>query len=191
MGCRGIDTISASSATGNCEINLNAAQLFGENAGGFVSHESNVIGGFTIANGVVIENALGGRGSDRITGNSANNLIASGDGDDYIIGKGGNDTIDGGGGIDIAHYYNTANQYQIAISDNKFRVTDANLSSDGADVVTNVERLYFSDYKLILDQRSAIDTTVYQIYQAAFSRMPDTEDLFTGQMLLMRWDFRP
>lgn len=171
----GIDTISASSATGNCEINLNAAQLFGENAGGFVSHESNVIGGFTIANGVVIENALGGRGSDRITGNSANNLIASGDGDDYIIGKGGNDTIDGGGGIDIAHYYNTANQYQIAISDNKFRVTDANLSSDGADVVTNVERLYFSDYKLILDQRSAIDTTVYQIYQAAFSRMPDTE----------------
>ena len=39
----------------------------------------------------------------------------------------------------------------------------------------DLEAFCFSDYKLILDQRSAIDTTVYQIYQAAFSRMPDTE----------------
>ena len=35
------------------------------------------IGGFTIANGVTIENATGGSGNDTLTGNSAANVLTA------------------------------------------------------------------------------------------------------------------
>ena len=52
-------------------------------------------GGFTIANGVVIEKAVGGSGNDSITGNSADNTFK---------GRGGDDTIEGGAGTDTADH---------------------------------------------------------------------------------------
>ena len=57
-------------------------------------------GGYTIANGVVIENASGGSGNDFIVGNDVRNLIYGNAGDDYVNGQGGNDRIDGGSGDD-------------------------------------------------------------------------------------------
>ena len=67
----GIDTINGSSTTGGCEILLIAAPLTGEAAGGYVSYMYGIVGGFTIANNVVIENATGGSGDDFIYGNSS------------------------------------------------------------------------------------------------------------------------
>ncbi len=106
----GVDTITVGySTTGDATINLNEAPLVGPNAGGYLSSVEGIYGGFTIANGVVIENAIGGAGDDVITGNAANNLIDgwSGDddlygkdGDDTILGYFGNDFIDGGAGND-------------------------------------------------------------------------------------------
>lgn len=93
-------------------IDLRAATLeYGIGGGGFVSAVDGISGGFTIANGVVIENATGGSGRDTITGNAANNVldgrggrdsIAGGNGSDDLFGRGGADRLNGGrGGDDI------------------------------------------------------------------------------------------
>ncbi|BAZ83501.1 hypothetical protein NIES73_47900 [Sphaerospermopsis kisseleviana NIES-73] len=49
----------------------------------------------------VIENATGGTGNDRLTGNTLNNTLSGGDGSDQLQGLAGNDTIWGGAGNDI------------------------------------------------------------------------------------------
>lgn len=96
----GVDTISNSGSLIACTINLNPAPLLGENAAGFVSWVNGIAGGFTIANGVVIENALGGYANDLLIGNDRANQIAGSHGDDTIVGAAGFDTLMGGQGSD-------------------------------------------------------------------------------------------
>ncbi|MEZ0168844.1 M10 family metallopeptidase C-terminal domain-containing protein [Microvirga sp. TS319] len=48
----------------------------------------------------LIENAVGGSGSDRITGNAARNTLAGNAGNDILNGSSGNDILDGGSGHD-------------------------------------------------------------------------------------------
>jgi serralysin len=87
-------------------IDLRPATLQHEAGGG--GYLSSVIahtgiahtGGYTIANGVTIENARGGSGDDTVTGNSANNTLDGGLGIDTIFGDAGEDLIRGGGGND-------------------------------------------------------------------------------------------
>lgn len=85
-------------------IDLRAATLeddFG--GGGFVSAARGVQGGYTIANGVVIENATGGSNADIIRGNDARNVLNGRAGFDVIAGNDGNDGNDviyGGNGND-------------------------------------------------------------------------------------------
>ena len=64
--------------------------------GGVVSFVDGVWGGYTIANGVVIENATGGSGDDVLLGNSAANVLTGNAGNDTLMGRGGNDTLNGG-----------------------------------------------------------------------------------------------
>ena len=87
----GIDTIRNNSALAS-RIDLRAATL-GHDAGGggYLSWVGGIEGGFTIANGAVIENASGGSAADWIMGNDATNMLR---------GNGGVDTIDGGSGTD-------------------------------------------------------------------------------------------
>ena len=96
----GFDTISAANATADVTINLNDAPLTGPNAGGYISSVSGIYGGFTIANGVVIEDAIGGSGNDSIIGNEADNYLSGGSGNDYMDGWTGNDDMYGGEGDD-------------------------------------------------------------------------------------------
>jgi serralysin len=65
---------------------------------GFFSSVGGELGNVTIAQGVTIENAIGGSGDDSITGNTANNSIQGGAGNDTVMAGDGNDTIDGGSG---------------------------------------------------------------------------------------------
>ncbi|MBJ6124232.1 M10 family metallopeptidase [Microvirga splendida] len=99
----GTDTITAANASAGVQIDLRAATLRtgDRNAGGFVSRESGVAGGFTIANGVVIENATGGRSNDKLTGNGAANTLKGNGGKDSLYGGSGNDILMGGVGNDI------------------------------------------------------------------------------------------
>ncbi|WP_349371474.1 M10 family metallopeptidase C-terminal domain-containing protein [Salinarimonas sp.] len=105
----GVDAISNAGSDLACTIDLRAAPLTGANAGGYVSRAEGVKGGFTIANGAEIENAIGGEGADEIVGNDLSNaLVGNGGndtltalaGDDWLYGGGGNDKLNGGTGTD-------------------------------------------------------------------------------------------
>ncbi len=97
----GVDTISGEGATSNVTIDLRPATLIvgDKAAGGYVSQANaaagQVSGGFTIAAGVMIENAVGSAFNDIITGNSGANTIRGNDGPDILYGEGGADTIYG------------------------------------------------------------------------------------------------
>ena len=78
---------------GPARIDLRAATLLAEfGGGGFASSVEGQAGGYTIANGVIIENASGGSGNDTITGNAADNRLDGGAGADACAGGNGNDT---------------------------------------------------------------------------------------------------
>lgn len=85
----------------DASIDLRAATLaYEEGGGGRVSYASGLHGGFTIANGVTIENARSGAGNDTLNGNEAANRLESGGGNDTLAGNGGNDLLIGGSGSD-------------------------------------------------------------------------------------------
>ena len=66
----------------------------------------NLNGGFTIAAGVIIENATGGGGNDTLIGNAARNVLQGREGDDQINGYFGADRLIGGAGKDVFVYAN-------------------------------------------------------------------------------------
>ncbi|MEO1291595.1 MAG: pre-peptidase C-terminal domain-containing protein [Pseudomonadota bacterium] len=95
----GVDTIQAGD-NGSVTIDLRAASLDRSAlSGGPVSYEDGTRGGYTIAAGVVIENATALGGDDTLIGNAADNML---------IGGAGADRIDGGDGIDTARYAGSA-----------------------------------------------------------------------------------
>lgn len=83
------------------QIDLTAATLdYSPTGGGVVSFVDKIWGGYTIANGVVIENATGGSGNDVLLGNAAANVLTGNQGADMLMGRGGDDTLAGGIGDD-------------------------------------------------------------------------------------------
>jgi serralysin len=87
----GNDTIVYSGAR-DANIDLRPATLQYEyGGGGWVSYAYGIYGGYTIANGVTIENATGGSGNDTLTGNDVANILIGGAGADLMKGGLGND----------------------------------------------------------------------------------------------------
>nr|WP_246728452.1 calcium-binding protein [Microvirga terricola] len=99
----GIDAISAAASQTDVIIDLRAATLepHTSGAGGYASYQLDVSGGFTIAKGVVIEDAFGGSGSDYLIGNAVDNDLFGNDGADELAGLDGMDTLHGDKGNDI------------------------------------------------------------------------------------------
>ncbi len=99
----GTDTIRYN-GTADAIIDLREATLqYESGGGGYVSYIDGYIGGFTIANGVVIERGYGGSGDDIIVGNTANNLLIGGGGADTLYGRNGNDELQGGLDADVLY----------------------------------------------------------------------------------------
>ncbi|MCE8519067.1 type I secretion target repeat-containing protein, partial [Ruegeria pomeroyi] len=98
-----------------------------------------------------IENLVGTRFDDRLTGNSGRNQLSGLEGDDFLFGyedvdylKGGagNDTIDGGTGSDYALFDGDRAEYTLTrTADNAVTVT----GPDGTDSLINVEYFRFDD----------------------------------------------
>ncbi|HEX8232979.1 MAG TPA: M10 family metallopeptidase C-terminal domain-containing protein [Caulobacteraceae bacterium] len=83
-------------------IDLRAATLKYEIGGaGWVSYADGVYSGYTIANGVTIENAMSGAGDDLLIGNKADNRLEGRDGRDELQGGNGDDQLFGGDGRDF------------------------------------------------------------------------------------------
>ncbi len=87
----GNDTLDVSGYSQAQRIDLNAETH--SDVGGELNN-------IAIARGSIIENAIGGSGSDSITGNAADNLLSGGGGNDTLNGGTGNDTLIGGVGDD-------------------------------------------------------------------------------------------
>lgn len=97
----GNDTI-VHNGPADAQIDLTAATLdYSPTGAGVVSFVNGVYGGYTIANGVVIENATGGSGNDSLIGNAAANVLSGNGGNDTLLGRGGNDRLFGGDGDDL------------------------------------------------------------------------------------------
>ena len=141
----GEDTLSAQGVTRATTIDLRAATLeVAPGGGGWLSSASGIFGGFTIANGVEIENAVGGEANDTITGNDVANTLTGGLGDDVI---------DGGSGIDTAVFAGGFGDYTISQrSPDVFEIS----GPDGTDTLTNVEILRFDNLQVQLDLGSGL-----------------------------------
>ncbi len=96
----GNDTLDLSGYTTNMRIDLREEHFTtaGPGPSGGQSY-SNI----AIARGAVIENAIGGSGTDQMYGNAAANELRGGDNLDWLQGMGGNDRLFGGNGNDQLH----------------------------------------------------------------------------------------
>jgi hypothetical protein len=101
--------------------------------------------------GYVDLGANGGAGSDKIVGNKRSNNLNGGAGNDRIFAHGGNDTIitgagedraNGGEGIDTVVYDDKL------YADSTIRKVGNIVSVDGADSLTNVEFIQYSDVRI-------------------------------------------
>ena len=157
----GIDTISYGGAL-NARIDLTAATLdYTPTGGGVVSflrnlpglpNASEIKGGFTIANGVVIENATGGSGHDVLIGNAAANVLMGNGGDDYLLGGAGGDTLNGGAGFDTASYRTSATGVDVDLTG------DAAGGDATGDQLISIEALEGSNFNDILGGGDGNDT---------------------------------
>jgi len=130
----------------NAIIDLTAATLdYSETGYGVLSYAAFIGGGYTIANGVVIENATGGNGNDELTGNQVANVLTGRGGNDMLYGKAGADTIDGGDGVDTALFSGLRSGYTIKALAHGFQVS----GPDGIDTLYNMEKLAFDDVTVV------------------------------------------
>jgi hypothetical protein len=99
----GKDTI-VQNGSDSAVIDLRPASLqYDSIGGGGISYVVGIRGGFTVANGVDIENAAGGSGNDHIVGSDKVNTLHGNGGTDFLAGLGGNDKVYGDDGSDTLY----------------------------------------------------------------------------------------
>ena len=143
----GYDTLDLSSFNKACTINLTPGAY-----STIACTDWTMTDNLGIAAGAVIEQAIGGSGSDTITGNSADNtlyggagndVISAGDGDDIIYCGTGNDTLTGGLGADEFRFYsgdgsNTITDFDVARDTCSFyQLSGDKITSENITVSTN------------------------------------------------------
>lgn len=131
----------------NARIDLTAATLdYSATGGGVMSFVTGVRAGFTIAAGVIIENATGGAGNDGILGNGAVNVLTGNDGNDTLVGRGGADQLKGGNGFDTASYIDAGSAVRASLADGTGTAGDAR-----GDSLTGIEALTGGAYNDTLE----------------------------------------
>jgi hypothetical protein len=141
----GTDTYDFSNYAGAVKVDLNPGGWTTTSATQLATLGSGKVAVGNIANALLnnnnpaslIENAIGGSGSDTLTGNIANNTFTGGK---------GNDAIDGGAGSDTAVFSGRSIDYtRVKNADGSWTVTDKRAGADGVDVLKNIEYAKFSD----------------------------------------------
>ncbi|MEM9247408.1 MAG: S8 family serine peptidase [Pseudomonadota bacterium] len=143
----------------------------------------------TIAEGSLIENALGGDGNDRIVGNELDNRIHGNRGNDILEGAGGRNMLDGGEGTDTAIYDGDFGNYVLSIdgSTETLSLSDKRAGDGEVDTLASVELVSFADgfsfgNNGLFDLREITGAvglsedmllTFVEMYVAYFDRAPD------------------
>ncbi|HCK83050.1 MAG TPA: hypothetical protein DHW63_00545 [Hyphomonadaceae bacterium] len=151
----GIDVIRYDGVR-DARIDLLAATIdYTPTGGGVISYVDDIWGGFTIAQGVVIENATGGGGNDALLGNSAANVLRGNGGDDVLVGREGGDTMFGGAGSDTASYIDADAGVTASLHDSEHNTGDA--AGDRYKSVENLQGSSFNDLLTGSDGANRLD----------------------------------
>ena len=93
---------------------------------------------------------MGGVGDDLVEGGLDDDRLSGGVGNDVLTGGQGDDAIDGGDGTDVAQFSGSFADYRITrLTDTSYRVVDTKAGRDGADMLTNIEKLSFADVSAV------------------------------------------
>ncbi|MBG6157185.1 hypothetical protein IWQ52_002397, partial [Labrenzia sp. EL_159] len=176
----GIDTLDLSGYGNNSVINL--APSDSQSTGPSVSSIGGRTGNLTIAEGTIIENAIGGSGAETFHGNSADNTLTGNGGNDTFHDSAGNDTYLGGSGTDTAIFSGNFSDYSFAVSGSFLQVINV-----AVDLVEfTVEWLGFADqtvsHQSILDSLEADTNSAPDAENDSYSVGED--GLLSGQNLL-------
>jgi Ca2+-binding RTX toxin-like protein len=128
----GYDTFDLGNQTLAATIDLRAGQF---SSIGIKNNGKAATGNIGIAYNVVIEEAIGGSGNDKITGNEADNKLTGGGGNDSIDGGAGADTIDGGIGADTMTGGLGDDLYRVDNAGDKVGEAQTNANGGGLDTV--------------------------------------------------------
>jgi hypothetical protein len=93
----------------------------------------------------------------------------------FFVGAGNTEVLGGPStGIGTAVFTGSIEQYSVTSPGaGEFTVTDSVAGRDGTTQLENIQQAQFSDVTLVLDLTSSQDMQVYELYQAAFDRLPD------------------
>ncbi|MBL0848576.1 MAG: serralysin [Candidatus Liberibacter ctenarytainae] len=112
---------------------------------------SNIGGGrknVTFARDSIIEDVIGGDGSDSIIGNSADNVLYGGKGDDIFYASKGNDVFNGSRGFDTVVYLSPSSDYKIYPFEDEVITYD--VGNNKVDSIRSVEKIIFSNAQMDL-----------------------------------------
>ncbi len=128
----GHDTFDLSNQTLAATIDLRAGNFssIGRKNNGAAAN-----GNIGIAYNVIIEDAIGGNGSDKITGNDVGNHLWGGKGNDTLDGGNGDDTLDGGAGNDTMTGGLGDDLFLVDSAGDKVSETTTNAGGGGVDTV--------------------------------------------------------
>ena len=114
-------------------------------------------------------------GIEDIVGSDFDDVLKGNEGLNNFQGRAGNDVIGGKSGTDYAQYGIAIDQVlELVAEDDIFRVNTGSSSTEGNDVLFDIERLVFTDGYIAIDI-NGVGGKAYRIYQAAFDRTPDAE----------------
>jgi Ca2+-binding RTX toxin-like protein len=128
----GHDTIDLSWQSRNQVVNLNAGTF---SSIGVKNNGQTGNGNVAIAFKVEIEDAIGGSGHDKITGNTLANKLDGGSGNDTIVAGVGNDTLDGGLGVDSMNGEAGNDLYRVNVATDKVIELLTQAAGGGVDTV--------------------------------------------------------
>lgn len=145
---------------GDAVINLNAASLkFEPGGGGAVSYVEGVHGGYTIAHGVVIQNAVVGSGDNLVIGNEHDNYIE--------LGRGTN-RVEAGAGVDTVRVDGNYAASSMERLEDGVRFT----GEVGSQTLIDVDNVWFTDGTLTFSQ-DTVAAQGYRMYAGLFDRPAD------------------
>lgn len=106
----------------------------------------------------LVENAIGGSGSDTIIGNAKDNTLIGGSGNDWIMGADGSDILDGQAGSDTAFFDFSLTYATFTYFDRAMLIEH----SGSRDRLVSIEQLQFSDRTVFQhDSNSLVDDMYY------------------------------
>ena len=136
------------------------------------------------------DDLIGGTSDDLITGLGSNDTLTGSSGNDTLSGGVGDDTMDGGTGTDVAVFAATRGTFTIVGSGGEYHVNHVP-GAQGEDLVTNFERLQFTDRSVNLTVGATAHTitsaqlnSIIELYIAYIARVPDADGMayWIGQL---------